>query len=55
MLWKGREVASYFHNTDEEDKVHIVASQWLNYYCTRLDSFGEWLTYNDFVTYDKAI
>jgi len=54
MLHKGQEVASYILNVDEKSKVHIIASQWLNVYRTRLDAFEERLTLDDVVEKNEA-
>jgi len=55
MLQKGQEAASYILNIDEKSKVHIIASQWLNVYRTRLDAFEERLTLDDVVEKNEAI
>jgi len=50
LLRHGREAASYVCSDDEESKVYIVESRWLNVCHTRLETFGERLTLDDAVT-----
>ena len=52
MLRHGREAASYVCSDDEESKVYIVESRWLNVCHTRLETFGERLTLDDVVVED---
>ena len=53
MLLEGQDTTFYLHNTDGK-KIHIIVSQWLNVYRTRLEIFEERLTCDDVVARDEA-
>ena len=54
MLRKGQNVISYLHGTNKENKVHTVASKWLNVCHTGFETFGERQTLDDAMVDDEA-
>ena len=54
MLRDSQKAVSYLRNTDEESKVHTVASWQLNICCTGLNTFKKRLPLDYVVLEDKA-
>ena len=54
FYYKKVERLHYLCSIDEESKVHIVSSRWLNVSRTGLETCGERLTLDDIMTEDEA-